>query len=395
MPGTSSRTHCPTTVAEQVQAVARGTGATPFMVFQALVAGLLTRLGAGTDIPLGAPVAGRTDDAFDRLVGSVRQHGGAADRHVGRPQPDRADRPRPKVSVAALSHAELPFEMVVDTVNPVRSPARHPLFQVMVAYAERPAAAESAISALGATTVDAGGSGAKFDLSFDFSETEPFETGPSETGHRLEGSIEYAADLYDRGSVEEMVQRFLRLAAVLLDDPTRPLSSVDLVDLSLPFTSIRKHDSDDLSPLRTAADGTGRRPAGATEEILAGLFADVLGLDRVGADDDFFALGGNSLLAARLVSRARATLGAALPLRDIFDTRPSRRWPPASQAGTNGPLCAAGTCRPTAATRSRPPRPASGSCTAWRARARPTTCPRRSSSPARWTPVPSGRLWPT
>ncbi|MCI0583090.1 MAG: condensation domain-containing protein, partial [Chloroflexi bacterium] len=159
-------------------------------------------------------------------------------------------------------------------------------------------------------TVDSGGSGAKFDLSYDFSETE----------HGLEGSIEYAADLYDRRSIEEMAQRLLRLAAVLLDDPTQPLSSVDLVDLALPFTTTQRPDGDRLLPPTTAVAGTGRRPTGAAEEVLAGLFADVLGLDQVGADDDFFALGGNSLLAARLVSRARAALGAALPLRDVFDT---------------------------------------------------------------------------
>ncbi|HKY76462.1 MAG TPA: amino acid adenylation domain-containing protein, partial [Acidimicrobiia bacterium] len=300
----------PDAVAEQVQALARSTGATPFMVFQALVAGFLTRLGAGTDIPLGAPVAGRTDDAFDRLVGLFVNTVVLRTDTSGDPSlVELVSRAR-AVSLAALSHAELPFEMVVDTVNPVRSPARHPLFQVMVAYAERPAAAKAAISALEATTVDAGGSGAKFDLSFDFSETE----------HGLEGSIEYASDLYDRSSVEEMVPRFVRLAAVLLDDPTRSLSSVDLADLSLPFTSTRRLDGDGLPPPTITAAGGGRRAAGATEEVLAGLFADVLGLDRVGADDDFFALGGNSLLAARLVSRVRAALGAALPLRDVFDT---------------------------------------------------------------------------
>ncbi len=311
----------PEVVAEQVHALARAAGATPFMVFQALVAALLTRLGAGTDIPLGVPVAGRTDDAFDRLVGlfvntTVLRTDTSGDPSLA----ELVGRAR-EVSLAALSHAELPFEMVVDTVNPIRSPARHPLFQVMVAYVERPAAAEArgaspaspeagGLAALNATTLDAGGSGAKFDLSFDFSETE----------HGLEGSVEYAADLYDRGSVEEMVQRLLRLAGVLLDDPTQPLSSVDLADLTLPFTSTQRLDGDRLPPPPTAVAGTGRRPTGAGEEVLAGLFADVLGLERVGADDDFFALGGNSLLAARLVTRARAALGAALTLREVFDT---------------------------------------------------------------------------
>ena len=311
----------PDPLAEQVHWLARSTGATPFMVFQALVAGLLTRLGVGTDIPIGVPVAGRTDDAFDRLVGLFVNTVVLRTDTAGDPSlVELVGRAR-EVSLAALSHAELPFEMVVDTVNPVRSPARHPLFQVMVAYAERPAAAEArgaspaspgatGLSALNPTSLDAGGSGAKFDLSFDFSETE----------HGLEGSIEYAADLYDRGSVEQMVQRFLRLAAVLLDDPTRPLSSVDLADLTLPFTTTQRLDRDRPPPPPAAATGTGRRPIGATEEVLAGLFADVLGVDRVSADDDFFALGGNSLLAARLVARVRAALEAALPLRDVFDT---------------------------------------------------------------------------
>ena len=60
-------------------------------------------------------------------------------------------------------------------------------------------------------------------------------------------------------------------------------------------------------------------PRSPVEDLLAGIFCDVLGIDRVGVNDSFFDAGGHSLLATRVVSRVRATLGAELPVRALFE----------------------------------------------------------------------------
>ena len=65
---------------------------------------------------------------------------------------------------------------------------------------------------------------------------------------------------------------------------------------------------------------TWKPPRTPTEELLAAIWAEVLGVDRVGAADDFFALGGHSLLATRAVSRIESWSGVALPLRTVFES---------------------------------------------------------------------------
>ena len=87
-----------------------------------------------------------------------------------------------------------------------------------------------------------------------------------------------------------------------------------------------------------------REPRTAAEEIVCGLFAEVLGLDRVGAEDSFFELGGDSLLAMRLIARVRAVLDAEVPIRGLFaDPSPAgiARLAEAGAAGPRLPLVAA------------------------------------------------------
>ncbi len=103
-----------------------------------------------------------------------------------------------------------------------------------------------------------------------------------------------------------------------LPEPLIPAAFVALE--AFPLTPHGKVDRGALAApdWRGEAGPAGALPGSPVEELLAGIWAEVLGLDRVGPEDDFFALGGHSLLASRLLARVRRSLGASLPLSDLF-----------------------------------------------------------------------------
>ncbi len=89
---------------------------------------------------------------------------------------------------------------------------------------------------------------------------------------------------------------------------------------ALPRTPNGKVDRKALQAPAAAAETRWTAPRTPEEELLAGLWAEVLGVERVGTDDDFFGLGGHSLLATRVISRVRKTFGVEIPLRRLFES---------------------------------------------------------------------------
>ena len=208
-------------------ALSRSTGSSLFMVLQAGLAGLLTRLGAGTDIALGSPIAGRTDAALDELVGFFVNTLVLRTDTSGHPRFEELIGRVRTQNLAAYAHAELPFERLVEVLNPARSLSRHPLFQVMLAFeAADGTGAELTLPELMLTPQAVASSTSKFDLSVALAE----QRTPTGEPAGISGVLEYASDLFDRGTVEALGQRLLRLLSSAVADASRPLGSLAILD---------------------------------------------------------------------------------------------------------------------------------------------------------------------
>ncbi|MFI0366165.1 amino acid adenylation domain-containing protein [Streptomyces rimosus] len=203
--------------------LATASGASPAMVIQAAVAALLAKHGAGTDIVLGTPVAGRTDETLDDLVGFfvntlVLRADLSGDPSFG----ELIDRVR-QAGLEAYAHQDLPFERLVEIINPYRSTARHPLFQVMVDFGVHGADGPG-LPGLDVEAVELEAGAAKFDLDFTFNERIADDGTPG----GVVGTLRYATELFDRTTVTALAERLVELVGTVVADPRQKVSRLDV-----------------------------------------------------------------------------------------------------------------------------------------------------------------------
>jgi amino acid adenylation domain-containing protein/non-ribosomal peptide synthase protein (TIGR01720 family) len=204
--------------------LARESGASMFMVAHAAVAALLHRMGAGTDIPLGSPIAGRSDEALDELVGFFVNTLVLRTDLSGDPSFTELLARVRDTDLAAFSQADVPFESVVEKLNPTRSLARNPLFQVMVGYHNR-TGDELELPGLDVEYVPFRIRSAKFDLVFSFTEQVAADGDEGALSCRLE----FATELFDQATAERLGDRLRRLVAAVVTEPEAPVSRAEVL----------------------------------------------------------------------------------------------------------------------------------------------------------------------
>ncbi|MGQ4620068.1 condensation domain-containing protein, partial [Nocardia sp. R7R-8] len=204
--------------------VAHAHNATVFMVVHAALAVLLARLSGSRDIAVGTPVAGRGEAELDDLIGMF------VNTLVLRTEVDPGARFGELlagvrgVDVAAFGHADVPFERLVEVLDPPRSAARHPLFQVMLTF-QNLVVPELALPGLSVSGLDLAVGVAKFDLQVTVAENSDRHGGAG----GLSVAFTYATDLFDAATVRDFADRFTRILAAVAADASVVVGDIDVL----------------------------------------------------------------------------------------------------------------------------------------------------------------------
>ncbi|MBP7336120.1 non-ribosomal peptide synthetase [Niveispirillum sp.] len=195
------------------------TGATPFMTLLAGFAVLLGRLGDTTDLVIGSPIANRNQAALEALVGFFVNTMPLRLDLSGHPSVRRLLERVRQTALEAYDHQDVPFEQVVDALQPERSLSHTPLFQVMFVLQNAPMP-DMEMGDLSLTMVEPVSVSAKFDLVLSL----------EERAGALHGAVEYDTDLFDADTITGMVDQYGRILDAMAAAPDADIDMLPLLD---------------------------------------------------------------------------------------------------------------------------------------------------------------------
>ncbi len=335
--GFQVHTRVPAALAGGLRDLARQRGATLFMGLLAAFQTLLLRLTGQEDLLVGSVVANRSRPEVEGLIGFFANTLVLRAELAGDPSFAEALAQARERTLGAYVRQDVPVEKLVEELLPEREMGQTPLFQVMIVLQNVPA--PMGLPGLNLRRVPVETATAKFDLTLELTDGE----------EGLSAVWELSRDLFDPETGRRMAGWFETLLRGAVAEPDQRLSDLPFLGEEERRQSGRIDRQVKVRGFRLGSGGRAARhgyapPRNPIEELLAGVWAEVLGVERVGIHDGFFALGGHSLLATRAVSRIVETLGVELSLSRFFEAptvaalaaklssaRPVAELPPLSQ----------------------------------------------------------------
>jgi Condensation domain/Phosphopantetheine attachment site len=277
---------------EALKELSQREGTTLFMTVLAAFQALLSFHAAQEDISVGTPIANRNRKETQALIGRFANPVVMRTDLTGDPTFRELLQRVRQTCVGAYAHQELPFEKLVEELQVERSESYSPLFQAMFVLDNAPL--ESPIlQGLKIASVDTYNGMALYDLTLRL----------VETGGEIVGALEYNVDLFDVQTITFLVDHFSSLIRNIVDYANQPLSVMHRYNVG-----------------RTArARKINAQPTTETETKALAIWQNALGTRDIGVDDNFFDVGGNSFLLAKIHTELRATIAPDVPLMDLFE----------------------------------------------------------------------------
>lgn len=296
--GAECRVQLPAGLSAGLRRLAQAERATLFMVLLAAYQALLARWAGQSDVCVGTPVAGRVRAELEPLIGyfinTLVMRGDLAG-DLSFLDLLRQVRSR---TLAAYENQEVPFELLVEELRPGRSLGHNALFQVVLNVTAGGETLDLPGVDCAEYRIDTGD--AKFDLVLDV----------EDQGDGLACVFGYRADLFEAATMQRMAGQWQALLAEVVADPSVAVG-LNRVQLAWPDEVLDNEAAEEAVPYVA--------PRTPTEELVAEVWAELLAADRVGVNDDFFVLGGYSVLATQVVARLGERLAVGVPLTAVFE----------------------------------------------------------------------------
>ena len=277
-------------------------GVSLFMVLLAVLQTLLHCRSVQDDFLIWTPVANRTRKELEALIGYFLNMLALR----GRVQQNLSFRElllrARETTLGALANQDVPLEKLIDVLQPKKRTHSQPLFQVLFVLQNVPLP-NVEVSGIRVRSFEIDSATANFELTFSFTETTD----------GISGRIEYATDLFDAEHIEALAAYFQVLIDAVCADPAIKISELPLLPVRDDIEFLRR-----MSPIGDEATLSPLLPRDTLEHHLLEIWENVLRIHPISLDDNFFDVGGHSLLAVRLFSEIQKQTGCNLPLATLF-----------------------------------------------------------------------------